>query len=141
LSRPLRPRYCHCSGDRPNKDLTPKSEEHNTLTRIMAVERAMMMIFYLFLQKQQIAYCYIPVWSHLTLAMTDCQTVAHPAVDVSDILIVIVGQSVERDSDPKIKQRKSTKKRCLSSAKLRSTDCVNPRTVLSRVRPRYRHLL
>ena len=24
-----------------------------------------MMIFYLFLQKQQIAYCYIPVWVHL----------------------------------------------------------------------------
>ena len=30
---------------------------------------------------------------------------------------------------------------CLSSAKLRSTDSVNPRAVLSRVRPRYRHLL
>ena len=30
---------------------------------------------------------------------------------------------------------------CLSSAKLRSTDSVNPRSVLSRVRPRYRHLL
>jgi hypothetical protein len=30
---------------------------------------------------------------------------------------------------------------CLNSAKLRSTDSVNPRTVLSRVRPRYRHLL
>jgi hypothetical protein len=28
---------------------------------------------------------------------------------------------------------------CLSSAKLRSTDSVNPRAVLSRVRPRYRH--
>ncbi len=27
---------------------------------------------------------------------------------------------------------------CLSSAKLRSTDSVNPRAVLSRVRPRYR---
>jgi hypothetical protein len=31
--------------------------------------------------------------------------------------------------------------KCLSSAKLRSTDSVNPRAVLSRVRPRYRHLL
>jgi hypothetical protein len=30
---------------------------------------------------------------------------------------------------------------CLSSAKLRSTDSVNPRAVLSRVRPRYRPLL
>ena len=30
---------------------------------------------------------------------------------------------------------------CLSSAKLRSTDSVNPRAVLSRVLPRYRHLL
>jgi hypothetical protein len=30
---------------------------------------------------------------------------------------------------------------CLSSANLRSTDSVNPRAVLSRVRPRYRHLL
>ena len=30
---------------------------------------------------------------------------------------------------------------CLSSAKLRSTDSVNPRAVLSRVRPRCRHLL
>jgi hypothetical protein len=30
---------------------------------------------------------------------------------------------------------------CLSSAKLRSTDSVNPRAVLWRVRPRYRHLL
>ena len=30
---------------------------------------------------------------------------------------------------------------CLSSATLRSTDGVNPRAVLSRVRPRYRHLL
>ena len=30
---------------------------------------------------------------------------------------------------------------CLSSAKLRSTDSVNPRAVLSRLRPRYRHLL
>ena len=30
---------------------------------------------------------------------------------------------------------------CLSSAKLRSTDRVNPRAVLSRVRPRYRPLL
>jgi hypothetical protein len=30
---------------------------------------------------------------------------------------------------------------CLSSAKLRSTDSVNPRAVLSRVCPRYRHLL
>jgi len=29
----------------------------------------------------------------------------------------------------------------LSSAKLRSTDSVNPRPVLSRVLPRYRHLL
>ncbi len=29
---------------------------------------------------------------------------------------------------------------CLSSAKLRSTDSVNPRAVLSRVRPRYRPL-
>ena len=27
---------------------------------------------------------------------------------------------------------------CLSSVKLRSTDSVNPRAVLSRVRPRYR---
>jgi hypothetical protein len=30
---------------------------------------------------------------------------------------------------------------CLSPAKLRSTDSVNPRAVLSRVRPRYRPLL
>ena len=30
---------------------------------------------------------------------------------------------------------------CLSSAKLRSTDRVNPRAVLSRVRPRYSPLL
>ena len=30
---------------------------------------------------------------------------------------------------------------CLSSAKIRSTDSVNPRAVLSRVRPRSRHLL
>jgi hypothetical protein len=30
---------------------------------------------------------------------------------------------------------------CLSPAKLRSTDSVNRRAVLSRVRPRYRHLL
>jgi hypothetical protein len=30
---------------------------------------------------------------------------------------------------------------CLGSAKIRSTDSVNPRAVLSRVRPRYRHLL
>ncbi len=30
---------------------------------------------------------------------------------------------------------------CLRSPKLRSTDSVNPRSVLSRVRPRYRHLL
>ena len=30
---------------------------------------------------------------------------------------------------------------CLSSAKLRSIDSVNPRAVLSRARPRYRHLL
>jgi hypothetical protein len=29
---------------------------------------------------------------------------------------------------------------CLSSANLSSTDSVNPRAVLSRVRPRYRHL-
>jgi hypothetical protein len=38
-----------------------------------------------------------------------------------------------------------SKVRCLerggSSAKLRSTDSANPRAVLSRVRPRYRHLL
>ncbi len=35
----------------------------------------------------------------------------------------------------------SSAKKCLSSAKLRSTDSVSPRAVLSRVRPRYRHLL
>jgi hypothetical protein len=39
-----------------------------------------------------------------------------------------------------IKARKYTYA-CLSSAKLRSTDSVNPRAVLSRVLPRYRHLL
>jgi hypothetical protein len=27
----------------------------------------MMMIFYLFLQKQQIGYCYIPIWVYLML--------------------------------------------------------------------------
>jgi hypothetical protein len=32
-------------------------------------------------------------------------------------------------------------RRSLSSANLRSTDSVNPRAVLSRVRPSYRHLL
>jgi hypothetical protein len=30
---------------------------------------------------------------------------------------------------------------CLRPVKLRSTDNINPRAVLSRVRPRYRHLL
>jgi hypothetical protein len=38
-------------------------------------------------------------------------------------------------SDP---TRPLNQKSCLSSAKLRSTDSVNPRAVLSRVRPRYR---
>jgi hypothetical protein len=37
--------------------------------------------------------------------------------------------------------RKNLNSLCLSSAKFRSTDSVNPRAVLSRVRPRYRHLL
>jgi hypothetical protein len=46
-----------------------------------------------------------------TFTTTAGQTVAHPAADESNILIVITGQSVERDSGLEVKQRKSTKKR------------------------------
>jgi hypothetical protein len=35
-----------------------------TLTSEQLSVMLMMMIFYLFLQKQQIVYCYIPVWVH-----------------------------------------------------------------------------
>jgi hypothetical protein len=38
-------------------------------------------------------------------------------------------------------KRRSSCTKCLNSAKLRSTGSINPRAVLSRVRPRYRHLL
>jgi hypothetical protein len=44
-------------------------------------------------------------------------------------------------SQPEDTTRWLTTSQCLSPAKLRSTDSVNPRSVVSRVRPRYSPLL
>jgi hypothetical protein len=41
-------------------------------------------------------------------------------------------------ASPRVTRHLASPRVCLSSAKLRSTDSVNPRAVLSRVRPRYR---
>jgi hypothetical protein len=51
------------------------------------------------------------------------------------------GDSAVEGSDEGDSAVEGSEEHCLSSAKLRSTDSVNPRAVLSRVRPRYRPLL
>ena len=76
--------------------------------------------------------------SRSTLPCTDLTTarrwMQHGKLDVCVVIL--------HKSRKSVKQQKKTRlsSRCLSSVKLRSTDSVNPRAVLSRVRPCYRHL-